>query len=163
MEKLDKNQKTASQECIELLKMFEGVRLERYLDSAGLPTIGVGHLIRDGESFQKITLAQAEQLLKKDIAAAAKSVNRSAHLFLNQQQFDALVSFVFNIGVGNFEKSTMLRLLNKGQYKAAAGEFDRWAYVKLELSKGLARRRAVEKALFLGATLSMCRDLWGKT
>ncbi len=95
-----------------------------------------------------ITEAHAAELLKDDVAEAKDAVNRLVTVRITANQFSALVCFVYNVGVGNFEHSTMLRLLNQGQYMAAAEQFMRWSKAGgVELPGLLARRRA-EKALF---------------
>jgi lysozyme len=83
------------------------------------------------------------------MAVAAENVNQLATVPLTQNQFDALCDFVFNVGAGNFEESTLLRKLNDGDYGGAASEFDRWVHSGQTVLPGLVRRRAAEKALFL--------------
>jgi lysozyme len=95
-----------------------------------------------------ITPAKAEALLYLDVEWAVKAVNRYVTLALRQNQFDALVSIVFNIGETAFRKSTLVRLLNEGKLIAAAAQFDRWKYSEGKVSKVLVARRAAEKTLF---------------
>lgn len=124
-----------------------------YKDQAGLWTIGYGHKIEAGESFTSLTEAQASTLLAKDVGKAEDAVNASVHVGLTQHQFDALVSFVFNVGTGAFRRSTLLKKLNNGDPTVAA-EFTRWVYVtkggqKVQ-SAGLLNRRQAEVAMFNG-------------
>lgn len=135
------------------LEKSEGKKSFKYKDSAGLWTIGIGHLIKEGERFTTLTDKEIYDLLKSDVAVAEADVNRMVKVALTQNQFDALVCFVFNIGGGNFYKSTLLKLLNAGDYKGAANQFGKWnkARVKGELVEiaGLTARRERERALFL--------------
>jgi lysozyme len=143
-----------SKYCIELVKKLEGCILEAYKDQAGVPTIGVGHT---GGVYmgQKITQAQADELLRKDLAEFVEAVNSLVKVPLNQNQFDALVIFSFNVGKGALAKSTLLKKLNAGDYKGAAEQFDVWNKItdpdtgKKVVSQGLANRRNAEQALFL--------------
>jgi GH24 family phage-related lysozyme (muramidase) len=91
----------------------------------------------------------AETLLAIDLQKFEKCINDNVKKPLTQNEFDALVSFVFNVGTGAFEKSSMLKLLNSGHMPLAAGQFDRWIYAKGKVLNGLKKRRAAEKALFL--------------
>lgn len=126
-----------------------------YRDPADRWTIGWGHLIRDAERFDKpLTVAQADALLRSDLERFATGVNGRVTVPLTQAMFDALVCFTFNVGLGAFTGSTLLRLLNQRFYAAAAGQFERWNKAtdpktgqKVAL-RGLTRRRAAERALF---------------
>lgn len=133
---------------MKLTEEFEGCRLEAYLDVAGVPTIGYGHTKGVGMG-DRCTLEQAAKWLREDIAEAEAAVNRLVKVPLTQNQFDALVDFTFNLGAGNLIKSTLLRLLNKGDYKNAAVEFIRWNRAGGFVRAGLTRRRMAEKELFL--------------
>lgn len=134
---------------LELIKSFEGCRLEAYICPAGVPTIGYGHThgVRLG---QIISQKQADDLLLEDLDQFVKAVNRLVIVPLNQNQFDALVSFVFNIGIGAFTSSTLLRLLNQRAYNEAADQFKRWNKGGGKVLKGLVRRRQAEEDLFRG-------------
>lgn len=138
-----------SQNGIDLIKRFEGCRLAAYRCPAGVWTIGYGHTGKDVYSGLMITQEQAEMLLKKDISAHANYVSRLVKVSLNQNQFDALVSFEFNVGCGNFGNSTLLKLLNQGRYIDAANQFARWKYTNGKMCLGLEKRRLAEKELFL--------------
>lgn len=138
-----------SQKGIDLIKNFEGCRLTAYRCPANILTIGYGHTGSDVVTGQKITQEQAEKLLKSDLLVHCNNVSRMVKVPLTQNQFDALVSFEFNVGYGNFASSTMLKLLNQKKYREAAAQFDRWVYANRKVLAGLVKRRAAEKALFL--------------
>lgn len=139
---------TTSDAGIALIKRFEGLRLSAYRDSGDVPTIGYGHIegVRMGTT---ITEEKAEQLLRGDIGRAEDAVHAAVTVPLSQHQFDALVSLTYNIGAGALRKSTLLRLLNEGDYAGAAKQFERWKYDDGKVLQGLVRRRADEKDLFL--------------
>lgn len=137
--------------CIE---NFEGLRLTAYQDQVGVWTIGYGHTagVRQG---QVLTRDQADEFLVGDLAVAESAVCRLVTVPLTANQFDALVSFTFNVGVGALTESTLLRELNTSEYQAAADQFDRWVHgerngVAVELA-ALVTRRAEEHALFLAS------------
>ncbi|WLI75099.1 lysozyme [Kosakonia sp. H02] len=133
-----------------LIKSFEGLRLEKYKDAVGKWTIGYGHLILPNESFPRpITEAEAEALLRADLQMTERGVHKLVTVDLNQNQFDALVSFTFNLGAGNLQTSTLLKLLNQGQYAQAADQFPRWNKAGGKVLAGLTRRREAERGLFL--------------
>jgi len=136
------------------IKGWEGFRANKYLDVAGLPTIGYGHLIKPHESFGTITEAEASALLAKDVASAEAAVNRGVKVPINQNQFDALVSFAFNVGNGAFLRSTLLKRLNAGEHVQAGYEFGRWVFIKengkKEVSNGLVNRRTADYNLYKG-------------
>ncbi|MBP7662274.1 MAG: lysozyme [Shewanella sp.] len=137
----------ASQNCITLIKEFEGFKSKAYRCPAGVITIGIGHT-SGVKITDTVTFLQAEEMLRDDLIWAERAVN-NIKSSLNQNQFDALVSLVFNIGAGAFAKSTLLKLLNKSNFAAAAAEFSKWNKVSGKPSVGLTRRRAAEMALFL--------------
>lgn len=132
-----------------LIKHFEGLRLEAYQDSVGVWTIGYGHTkgVKKGDV---ITQKQADQFLLEDLQDAVNAANRLVKVELTQDQFDALVSFTFNLGQGNLASSTLLKLLNQGDYSGAADQFTRWVYAGKQKLGGLVRRREAERELFLG-------------
>lgn len=137
---------------IALIKSYEKLRLKAYAATAdekarGIWTIGWGHIadVREGDTC---TEAEAEAFLREDLADAEKAVNDSVTVPLNQNQFDALVSFTFNVGTGAFRSSTMLRKLNDGNYDGAAMEFARWNKQSGQVLNGLTKRRAEERDLF---------------
>jgi lysozyme len=134
------------------LERWEGLRLSAYLCPAKKWTIGYGHT-RTAKPGMKITADEAKALLDGDLAWATAAVNRLARVPLNQNQFDALVSLVYNIGESAFAGSTVLRRLNGGDYAGAASAFEMWNKItdsagKKVVSRGLANRRASERLLF---------------
>lgn len=132
---------------IELIKKHEALRLEAYKCPAGIWTIGYGHT-RSVVKDLVITEDLALQLLKQDLANAEYAVNRE-RLNLNQNQFDALVSFVFNLGSGNFQKSTLLRKIkNNPNDVSIKEEFARWVYANGVVLPGLVKRRKEESNLY---------------
>ena len=133
---------------IELIKKFEGCVLTAYKCPAGIWTIGYGHTtgVKEG---QTITNKEAEALLKQDLLTFETYVSNLVTVEINQNQFDALVSFCYNLGPGNLKTSTLLKLLNNGNFEGAAEQFDRWVYAGGKKLSGLIKRRAAEKALFL--------------
>lgn len=142
-----------SQEGIDLIKRFEGLRLEAYYDVAGIITIGYGHTGSDVYEGQVISEDEAERLLRKDLQRFEDSVNAAVKAPIVQAMFDALVSLSFNIGSNAFKKSTALKRLNKEDYQGAAEAITWWNKATVNGEKvvvsGLARRRAAESALFL--------------
>lgn len=133
-------------------KAFEGLRLVAYQDGGGIWTVGYGHTGPDVHAGRKVTPLEAEVLLRVDMRAAVDCVNASIHVPLSQGQFDALVDFAFNVGRGNFQRSTLLAKVNAGDFTGAAGEFGKWINVNGQPARGLVRRRAAEAALFQGRT-----------
>lgn len=143
-----------SQAGVNLIKAFEGLALRAYHCPAGVLTVGYGHTGPDVYLGQQVSVQQAEQLLKNDLKEAEEAVNDSVKIPINQNQFDALVSFAFNVGVGSFKGSTLLRRLNKEQDLAqvAKEEFPRWSKGEgNEVLLGLLRRRSAECELFCTA------------
>jgi lysozyme len=133
----------------QLIKKWEQLRLEAYKPTPNdVWTIGWGHT-KGVFPGMKITKETAQQYFEEDTAWAVSAVNTLVRVPLSQNQFDALVSFVFNIGTTQFKKSTLLRKLNVGNYEGAAAEFPRWNKQKGKILKGLVRRRAEEMELFL--------------
>ena len=161
-----------SQKGIDLIKKFEGIRLKSYICPAGVLTIGYGHTGSDVYPNQQITEEEAERLLWKDTESAQQTVSSFVSVKINQNEYDALVSFTFNVGPTAFVNSTLLKLLNHGaDRKVVAGEFDRWVKAGSdEPVPGLVRRREAEKALFLekskhpllGKSILAKRDTWLK-
>lgn len=133
---------------VELIKKFEGLRLTAYQDSVGVWTIGYGHT-RTAREGMKITEPEAEALLRDDLADAESDVSRMVGVPLNDNQFAALVSFVFNLGGNNFALSTLRKMLNKGLYEGASKQFARWNKAGGKVLPGLSRRRDAERELFL--------------
>ncbi len=142
-----------SAEGLALIKHFEGLFLKAYVCPAGVWTIGYGHTGRmhnDGsvKAGRVITEGEAIQLLALDLEKVGKDVKALVKLPMTQAQYDALVSFQFNLG--KLGKSTLLRLFNAGDDAGAAAQFSRWVFAGGERLKGLVRRRAAERAHFEG-------------
>lgn len=138
-----------NQKGLDLIKRFEGCQLEAYLCPAGVPTIGYGHTAT-AQLGQVIGEAEAEALLREDVKDAEAAVDRLVSVPLTEDQFSALVSFVFNVGATAFEESTLLSMVNAGA-KTAPNQFLRWNKgANREELQGLTRRRYAERALFIG-------------
>ena len=139
-----------SKNGINLLKHFEGSKLTAYKCAAGVWTIGVGHTGPEVKEGMKISEIEAEEYLKQDLQKFERAVTERVKVYLNQNQFDALVCFVFNVGIGAFYNSTLLNLLNNNAEKhIVASEFQRWNKVDGKAIEGLTRRRKAESELFL--------------
>ena len=137
----------ASPKGIALIKEFEGLRLKAYKCPGGVWSIGYGHTA-GVKSGMVITEAQAEEYLKADLIAFERYLN-GLGLALNQNQFDALVSFIYNVGTGNFSNSTLLRKVRANpQENSIMDEFLRWVYSKGRVLPGLQRRRLAEMKLY---------------
>jgi len=137
---------------LNLIKQFEGLRLNAYDDGVGVWTIGYGTIkypngvrVKRGD---KITQAQADQYIANDVATFERAVNMLVNVPLNQNQFDALVSFTYNLGATNLSASTLLKKLNSKDYNGAAGEFQKWNKAGGKVMTGLVRRRKAEMELF---------------
>jgi len=170
---------SVSPAAIGLIKQFEGCRLSAYLCPANRLTIGWGHvlqpmdyalfnvpmarmgdIIRFNAAAKKITIplhiapAQADNLLERDVAQVALFLALVTRTPLKQRQFDALCSFIFNVGQGNYAQSTLRKLVDKADFAGAAAEFGKWVYATVEGRKiklaGLVKRRAAERNLFEG-------------
>ena len=137
-----------SQKGIDLIKKFEGCRLKAYKCPANVWTIGYGHT-GNVKPNDVITQEQAEELLKRDLISFENSVSKLIKIAVTQNEFDALVSFAFNVGVGALANSTLLKLLNAGNKKGAAEQFSRWVYAGNKVLEGLIKRRNAEKDLFM--------------
>lgn len=134
------------------IKDHEGLRLTAYKDGGGVWTIGYGHTGADVREGLTIPLSEAERLLTLDLRVAEGHVNKLVQVNLNQNQFDALVSFVYNLGGDAFRSSTLLKLLNAGDYEGAANQFQRWNKDNGKVVPGLTNRRGKERELFLRKT-----------
>lgn len=138
-----------SKKGIDLIKSFEECRLIAYKCPANVWTIGYGHTGSEVHAGLKITQEQADETLEHDLKKFCKGICSLIKVEVTQNQFDAIVCLTFNIGIGAFGGSTLLRLLNEKKYFEAAQQFDRWVYVGKKKSDGLIRRRKIEKDLFL--------------
>jgi len=136
-------------EGLSLIKKFEGCELNSYKCAAGVPTIGFGstHGIEMGMSISK---ARAEELLLEDISKFEDIVDKAVTVALDQHQFDALVSWTFNLGGGNLNSSTMLKVINAGDYEDVPEQIKRWNKANGKVLEGLIRRREAEALLFAG-------------
>lgn len=164
--------RTLNQAGIDLIKSFEGildgdpatVNLDPYMDPIGIWTIGWGHAITFGERFLRgakdrtlakklypngITIAEAEQLLAHDVVEHTRDMDTLVKVPLTDNQFAAIASLAFNIGVGGFARSSLLKYLNRGDYKTAATRFAPWNTAGGKILAGLTRRRKAEAALFV--------------
>ena len=136
------------------LVKWEGCELTVYNDVAGLPTIGVGHLIKPGEKFDgAITMDEAMAILEADMTEAINCVDQHVDCDLEDAQAAALVCFVFNVGCGAFKGSTMLKMLNGGDIDGASKQFMRWVKAGGKEVKGLVNRRTAERKLFDGVLM----------
>jgi lysozyme len=131
-----------------LTQTFEGCRLTAYRDVRGVWTIGYGHTGPEVVPGLSWTQQQASQALEEDVMWASNAVQNAVQVILNQNQFDALVDFTFNVGIGAFQGSTLLHVLNNSDYVEAASQFGKWIYAGLVISSGLVNRRKAESNLF---------------
>jgi lysozyme len=137
-----------------MIKHHEGVRLKPYKDPIGLWTVGVGHLIGDGKTlpiewFRTFTMDEVDELLKKDLMRFERGVLRLCPNNLTQPRFDALVSFAFNVGLGNLQASTLRQKHNRNDVFGASQEFLRWNKAGGKVFRGLTIRRQDESNLYL--------------
>ena len=142
-----------SQSGISLIKGFEGKRLNAYNDGVGVWTIGCGTIkypngvrVKKGDTCTEL---QAESYLENDLVKFENAINRLVKVPLNQNQFDALSSFTYNLGETNLSNSTLLKKLNAKDYTGAADQFPRWNRAGWKVMNGLTRRREAERNLFL--------------
>ena len=138
-----------SKEGIALIKKFEGIELEAYQDSVGVWTIGYGHTkgVKEGDN---ISLKKAEEMLEEELVEYEGYINNMVELGLEQNQFDALVAWVYNLGPTNLRQSTLLKVLNQGLFNEVPYEIKRWNKAGGEVLNGLVRRREAEALLFEG-------------
>ncbi len=137
-----------SKNGINFIKVHEGCKLSAYKDGGGVWTIGYGHTGADVTKGLFITPERALELLAVDLAKFASGVSRLVRVPVNQNQFDALVSFAYNVGVSALENSTLLKMINNGNLIAASQQFKRWNKDNGIVVKGLTNRRAAEAKLF---------------
>lgn len=133
---------------LELIKSFEGLRLKAYKNKGDVWTIGWGTTLNVHEG-DVITQMQAESFLNRDILDFEKKIRALLTVSVNQNQSAALISFAYNVGVGNLTKSTLLKLVNQGRFEDAAAQFDKWVNANGKPLPGLIKRRQAEKQLFL--------------
>ena len=165
-----RNNLKLSQKGETFLKDEEGLRLKWYADIGGAPTIGWGHkmTLREQREMTEITIEKAQELFDFDVKTCEIYINANIRVPLNQNQFDALVSFIYNLGAGALEhsKSTLRRLLDAGDYVGASKQFIRWNKVRIKktgkykVSAGLTKRRARERDLFLKPVQGVVHDCY---
>lgn len=140
-----------------ITQTFEGYSLIRYQDGGGVWTIGRGHLWHPGDELT-CTVPQVELWFSADMAKCAHAVNDLVSVELTQGQFNALCDFVFNLGIGALESSTLLKLINAGELQEASKQFVAWDHIRvdgeLRISEGLLRRRTAETTMFLLAMVA---------
>lgn len=142
-----------SDNCLKIIREFEGFKSKPYLCPAGVPTIGYGSTRYANGTAVKlsdppITEGQADEIMRDTLGQYVDAVSRYVTASINQNQFDALVDFAYNAGAQNLRTSTLLKLLNKGDYAGAAAQFDVWVNGGGKKLPGLVRRRAAERELF---------------
>lgn len=138
-----------SQQGIDLIKRFEGFKPEAYKDPVGVWTIGYGHT-RTACFGMSISENEAESLLRSDVEEAERAIARFVEVELSQNQFDALVSWVFNLGAGALSRSTMLKKINSSLHKEVPDQMRRWVYAGGQRLRGLELRREAEARLYSG-------------
>lgn len=136
-------------EGLSLIKKFEGCELEAYQCSAGVWTIGYGHT-KGVTPSDSISQEEAEQMLVDELHEYESYINEYVTVALSQNQFDALVSWVYNLGPANLKASTMLKVLNSGEYEDVPAQIKRWNKAGGKVLEGLIRRREAEACLFQG-------------
>jgi lysozyme len=134
---------------LELIKKYEGLRLKVYTCPAGILTVGYGHTGPDVRSGQTITPEKAAELLAADVEKFERGVAGLLRRAVTENQFSALVSFAYNLGLGNLGKSTLLKKLNDGDFTGAAAEFGKWNKAAGRVLPGLTARREAERTLFM--------------
>ncbi len=134
---------------IRFIKSFEGFRSHPYLDVANIPTIGYGHTKNVTLAMPGIAENIACDLLQQDLHPCEISIQRLIKVELSQGEYDAIASFIFNLGSGSFQRSTLRQKINRNEKQDAAKEFLKWCYAAGRKNKGLLRRRYAEMQLFL--------------
>lgn len=147
--------KKIPQSAIDIIKKFEGLRLKPYHDCVGFPTVGYGHLLsrQKGASLDQwpdINQAEADKLLELDAEKAANSVDRLIEVPMTDGQRGALIDFVFNLGAGQLQVSTLRKVINRGDIDDAPEQFAKWVYAGGVKLPGLIRRRSAEVDLWRG-------------
>ena len=140
-----------TEEGINLIKRFEGFPSSIYICPAGYPTIGYGHVVRDGEKqrfAEGIDKAEGENLLRQDVLWAERGVLRLIDVPLSDGQFDSLVSFTFNLGTGALQRSTLRRKVNREEHDEVPAQFKRWVWAGGRKLRGLELRRKAEAGYY---------------
>ena len=141
-----------TEEGLNLIKRFEGFSPTIYICPAGYPTIGYGHVVLTDEREEfaaGITQAEATELLRKDVRLAERAVLRLISAPLTDGQFDALVSFTFNLGAGALQRSTLRLKVNRGEHESVPAELMKWVWAAGKRLPGLVRRRQAEGAAYV--------------
>ncbi len=142
-----------SSKGLNLIKKYEGFKPLKHLCPAGIPTIGYGHVLKKGEEdYKEISKNKAEELLSQDVKIAESTIKKNVMVKLTQNQFDALVSLVYNWGSGNFLRSNLLKKLNAGDYNDVISRFRTIIKANGKILPGLVNRREEEIRLFLQET-----------
>jgi len=158
---------TTSKEGLEHITNWEGLVLKRYICPAGKPTIGVGHVILPGENYQVITKEQALDILASDVKRFENAVKKHITVPLNQNQFDALVSFIFNTGEGGIINTGVQKAVNSGDFTSVPAKLEEWCKFRVDgvmkVNKGLLNRRKSESKLFMKSVNLATTSLQSKT
>jgi lysozyme len=142
-----RNKMKISEDGLELIKKFEGCETTAYQDSVGVWTIGFGHT-KGVEEGQTCSIEDAESMLADEMDEYEGYINNMVKVDLQQHEFDALVAWVYNLGPTNLGESTMLKVLNGGQFDRVPDEMNRWTRAGGEILEGLVRRRQAESLMF---------------
>lgn len=137
-----------SDQLIEQIKQFEGFRENAYICPAGIKTIGYGHVLADNDNRKKIASSEAEELLMQDIKKVELSIERNIKVGLTQGQFDALVSFTFNVGSASLQRSTIRQKVNRQEHEDVPPEIKRWIFAGGRILSGLVNRREIEANMY---------------
>lgn len=132
--------------------LWEGTEQKPYLDIVGVPTVCMGHTGKDIQMGKTYTLAECNEILRKDLVSHTKPMLGCINVPINENQYTAFALFTLNVGATNFCNSTLVKKLNKRDYTGACNELDKWVYAGGKRIQGLANRRAYEKAICLGST-----------
>lgn len=139
---------SVSKNAIDLIKSFEGFSSIEYLCPSKVRTIGYGHVLKSDEQINKLSQESAHELLLKDLKIYEFAVSKLISIYLTQGEFDALVSFCFNLGIGALQRSTLRQKINRNEHNEVEKEFLRWVYIKGKICLGLINRRKAEVALY---------------
>ncbi len=141
--------RVTSNKGIELIKYFEGFKAEPYVCAGGYMTIGYGHKLLPSDRVKTLTEPRAEILLRKDLVRFERAVIKYITQPLSPDQFDALISFTYNLGAAALQRSSLRQKINYGEFEDAAKEFNKWVYAGGKRLSGLVRRRKIESQLFM--------------
>ena len=152
-----------TKEGLALIKRFEGLRLDAYRDAVGVWTIGYGHTSVAGapevRAGLRISEADAHEILARDVETFARGVLDAVTVELSEQQFSALVSFAYNVGLGGFKRSSVLTAVNARDFEAVPRRLNLWTKAGDRVLPGLVRRRAAEGALFMSENAASSREI----